>query len=50
MHPQRYFTEANFPEYNPLHSMFDKHTKKVTDTQRRLKHLFHLVPTCSALH
>ena len=28
MYPKRYSTEAYLPEYHPLHSMFDRHTKK----------------------
>ena len=40
LQPDRHFTKVNLPEYHPLRSMFDEHTKtRIIEAHRRLKHL-----------
>ena len=50
LHLDHHFTAAHLQKYNPLHSMFDEHTKtRIIEVHRRLKHLFHQRPHHSTL-
>ena len=50
LQPDRHFTKVHLPEYHPLRSMFDEHTKtRIIEAHRRLKHLFQPRPQYSVL-